>query len=384
MTDALDLPVGVAPAKMPLRDVDFSRPRVCILGLPFDAITLDAAVARIREDAFAGRRCFVSTPNLNFAIAAFSDSTFRNSVLRSDLNLIDGMPLVWLARLMGLKVPMRVAGSDVFEALTGHSAPALNIYLFGGVEGAAAAACERINQRRGGLRCVGFDAPGNGSIESMSSDDRISRINQSGAQFVVVALGARKGQAWIERNADRLTAPILSHLGAVMNFAAGTLRRAPGWMQRSGLEWAWRIREEPELWRRYWHDGTLAARLVFARVLPDAVATRLALMRQPQGGTAAGFAATTAGADGVETLALSGSWRGDDGLPAFAEALHRRAGQRTALQIDLTHVTELGNATAALLLVARGWFEARDGFRVSGASRAVRASLHRKMIDFEA
>src|SRR5678816_2555161 len=94
-----------AAAMVPAREIDFTRLRVAILGLPFDPVSLPEAVERVRADAFAGRRCWIATPNLNFAIAARSDAAFRQSVLRSDLSLVDGMPLVWMARGLGLAVP---------------------------------------------------------------------------------------------------------------------------------------------------------------------------------------------------------------------------------------------------------------------------------------
>src|SRR5262249_32434527 len=146
-------------------------------------------------------------------------------------------------------------------------------------EGAARTAAEALNSARAGLRCAGYEAPGFGSIAEMSAPSSIARINASGADFVVVALGARKGQAWIEHNRSRLEAPVVSHLGAVLNFAAGRVRRAPRWMQRTGLEWLWRIREERALWRRYLSDALAAARLVFTRVLPLAWEMRRARWR---------------------------------------------------------------------------------------------------------
>jgi N-acetylglucosaminyldiphosphoundecaprenol N-acetyl-beta-D-mannosaminyltransferase len=102
----------------------------------------------------------------------------------------------------------------------------------------------------------------------MSGDETIAKINASGADFVVVSLGAKKGQAWIEHNRRRIAAPVISHLGAVLNFVAGTVNRAPAWLQKSGLEWLWRIKEEPALWRRYFGDGVALLNLLATRVLP--------------------------------------------------------------------------------------------------------------------
>ena len=102
----------------------------------------------------------------------------------------------------------------------------------------------------------------------------IDKVNASEADFLAVSLGARKGQLWLHRNHQRLTIPIRAHLGAVINFQAGTVKRAPTWLRAWGLEWLWRIKEEPHLWRRYAHDGWVLLRLIFTRVLPLAVANR--------------------------------------------------------------------------------------------------------------
>jgi N-acetylglucosaminyldiphosphoundecaprenol N-acetyl-beta-D-mannosaminyltransferase len=360
---------------VPESHVDFTRPLVSILGLPFDAIDVAQAVQRVRADAFAGRRCFMSTPNLNFAIAARTDEAFRGSVLRSDLSLVDGMPLVWIARLLRLPVRERVAGSDVFEALLQHPGPPISVYLFGAPEGAAARAGERINQRSGGVRCVGHDSPGFGSVESMSSDECIARINDSGAQFVVVALGAKKGQAWIEHNASRLKAPVLAHLGAVVNFAAGSVARAPRWMQRAGLEWIWRIKEEPGLWRRYWSDGLEVARLLLTRVLPDAM--------KPCAGGAQGEVPPrfeSRQAPGLTALELHGAWC-ETSLTEFRGALTRCAARGDRLEICLSGVSNVGCPVIATLLQARGWFGSRAGFTITGISPAVEAMFRRKLVD---
>ena len=376
MSEAADS-LAVRPAAVarivPESRPDFGRALVCVLGLPFDAIGVEQAVERIRHDAFSGRRCFVSTPNLNFAIAARSDAAFRGSVLNSDLSLVDGMPLVWIARLLGTPVPMRVSGADVFEALQAHAPPAVTVFLFGGPSGAAAEASDRINRRSGGVRCVGFETPGFGSIESMSDDAQIERINLSGAHFLVVALGAVKGQAWIEHNAARLTAPVLSHLGAVVNFAAGSVLRAPRWMQRAGLEWLWRIREEPHLWRRYGSDGLHLAGLLLTRVVPDAIASRIA--RSARTLPARNEVRTT---PAQTTLALHGSWP-DDAVSALRSALEQTALTGARLAVDLSGVSHAGGTLIALLLVAEGWFGRRAGFRIDAVSPAAGTAFERRL-----
>ena len=251
--------------------VDFGRNLCFVLGLPFDLIDLETAVARIRSAAATRTRLFISTPNTNFVVAAGRDPVFRDSVLHSDMSLMDGTPLVWVSRMMGIPVPERVSGADVFEALNRPGSAPISVYFFGGRAGAAPAAAAKINSAQGPMRCVGYDEAGFGTVEQMSDDATIERINASGADFLVVSLGAVKGQAWIEHNLPRLAVPVVSHLGAVVNFVAGSVKRAPPWMRRSGLEWLWRIKEEPHLWRRYAVDALVFLKLLLLRVVPFSV-----------------------------------------------------------------------------------------------------------------
>jgi N-acetylglucosaminyldiphosphoundecaprenol N-acetyl-beta-D-mannosaminyltransferase len=252
------------------RPDDFTREVYGVLGIPVDVIEM-AAVLRQIENAAAGvAPFFISTANLNFLVTSRFDAEFRESLLRSDLCTADGMPIVWIAKLLGVPIKQRIAGSDIFEALkSGQGAnQRLRAFLFGGVEGAAAAACAKLNVQPGGVICVGSYAPGFGSIDEMSTKAIIDIINSSNANFLAAALGAKKGQEWLLRNHDHFRIPVRAHLGATINFQAGTLNRAPAFMRKWGLEWLWRIKEEPQLWQRYWGDGIVLLRLLLANVLP--------------------------------------------------------------------------------------------------------------------
>ncbi len=257
---------------------DSSHQRVaCILGLPIDVVDMRETVRRVHEAARTRTPLFLSTPNLNFAMTAMKDDAFRDSLIQSDLCIADGMPLLWVARLLGVPLPERVAGSALLEALRRESPEApLKVYFFGGPDGVAEAAARRLNQEPCGLRCVGWESPGMGTAEELSRPESIARIRESRADFVVVSLGAKKGQAWIQRNRAELGVPVVSHLGAALNFVAGTVSRAPRWVQRSGMEWLWRIKEEPALWRRYFADGRAFIRVMATRVLPLSFALRSA------------------------------------------------------------------------------------------------------------
>jgi len=352
--------------------VDFQRDVVCLMGLPFDVTSVDGVVAHLRQAAHEGKRCFVSTPNLNFVMTARSDAAFRDSVLHSDLSLADGMPLVWIARLLGLQLRERVSGADLFEHLASHVGAPIGVYFFGGQPGAARAAAEKIGQREQGVRSVGFDPAGFGSLDDISTDDHVARINRSDAQFVVVALGAQKGQAWIERNRGRLTAPLICHLGAVVNFVAGSAKRAPTRVQALGLEWLWRIKEEPELWRRYWRDGRQFLVLLATQVLPYATLVRWhALTTRDSDDASISMVRETRGV----TLKLRGAWTRQQ-LQPLRDALARlAASEARELCIDLKEVQWIDSAFIGLMLLARGAFVRAEHFVLRHASSRVTAIL---------
>ena len=356
--------------------IDFERDVYCIGGLPIDAIDMQTAVEKVRHAARSKTRCVIATPNLNFVISAQTDAAFRESVIGSDLCLADGMPLVWMARLLKLPIPERVAGSELFDRLLAHAGPPITVYFFGGPPGAAQAAASALERRAGGLRCVGYEEAPYAPVEALSGDDTIDRINRSGADFVIVALGARKGQAWIERNRARLTAPVLCHLGAVINFAAGTVARAPRPLQVLGLEWLWRIKEEPSLWRRYSSDGLVFVGMLCTKVLPKAWRVRvgaetkrlaepptLEALREP----------------GQTQLSLKGAWT-RSGLAPLRAALAAAARDGNSLRLGLDGVTHGDSAFVAVLMLALAGGRGRGG--ISGASSQMRRILHDWDADF--
>lgn len=254
-----------------MHPMDFNRDVHCLLGLPFDSTTMTDIVCHVREAAVNRKPCFISTPNLNFLITCLTDNAFRDSVLESNLSIADGMPIVWIAKLLGIPILERVPGSDMFEHLRGIKDDPIKVYFFGGMDGVAKMACDNLNAESAGLVCVGFDSPGFGTIEAMSSDEILDKINASGADFLVVSLGAQKGQAWITRNRPFLKVPVISHLGAVVNFVAGNIQRAPKQVQKIGMEWLWRIYQEPKLWSRYLKDGLCLSQLLVCKILPYAI-----------------------------------------------------------------------------------------------------------------
>jgi N-acetylglucosaminyldiphosphoundecaprenol N-acetyl-beta-D-mannosaminyltransferase len=255
---------------------DLARTVYCVLGMPIDAIDMAMAIKRIEAAASSRTVFLISTPNLNFLSTSLSDPEFRESLLNSDLCAPDGAPIVWIARLLGLPIKERVAGSDLFDCLQTRTTQTrrLSVFLFGGAEGVAEEAARKLNAEQTGLICVGTMDPGFCEVSEMSSSHIIKAVNSSGADFLSVSLGAKKGQSWLLRNHNHLTIPIRAHLGAAINFQAGRIKRAPPMLRARGLEWLWRIKEEHHLWRRYLNDGLVLLYLLLIRVLPLAAITR--------------------------------------------------------------------------------------------------------------
>lgn len=329
---------------------DFSRDVHCILGLPFDAMDMVAAVRHIQRSARERRPCFLSTPNLNWLIGCRTDVGLRASVVNSDLSVVDGMPLVWIAQLLGIPILERVSGAGLFEALRSSTSEPLSVYFFGGADGVAESACRCLNDRSSGLRCVGFESPGYGSIEDMSSDVTIARINASGADFLLVALGAKRGQAWIEHNRARIRVPVISHLGATVNFAAGMLDRAPKWMQDAGLEWLWRIKEEPFLWRRYLQDGLALLALVATRVLPYSWFLR----RNRPNARQLSLAAAQVREEGQECVVeLKGAWIRQN-LSVLRECFSKAALAGKNITLEMKGVSYVDSAFVGLVMLLHG------------------------------
>jgi N-acetylglucosaminyldiphosphoundecaprenol N-acetyl-beta-D-mannosaminyltransferase len=255
---------------------DLDREVYGVFGIPVDALDRISVLKKLITAAETARPFLLSTANVNFLTTSQRDAGFRESLIRSDLCVADGMPIVWLSKLLAVPVTERVSGADLFEAMKSHGSLSnpLRVFLFGGAAGVGEKLCGILNSRPSGIHCVGWLSPGFGTVEELSSEDSIARINNSKADLLAVFLSAKKAQAWLLHNHGRLSIPVRAQFGATINYQAGLVRRAPRAIQRFGLEWLWRIKEEPYLWRRYLRDGLALSHLLALYVLPVAGALR--------------------------------------------------------------------------------------------------------------
>lgn len=361
---------------------DLLREVYCILGLPIDAIEMPAVLRSI-EFAASRRAPFVlSTPNLNFLVRALSHPEFRESILLSDLCPPDGIPIVWIARLTGIPIRRRVAGSEIFEALLSErrSAQQLKVYLFGGDDGVAATAAKAINDKRLGMQCVGSMSPGYGSVEELSSNNIIDKINASDADFLMVSLGALKGQLWLFRNRLRLAIPVRAHLGAVINFQADIIRRAPACLRNLGLEWLWRIKEEPYLWSRYLNDGLVFIRLLVTRIVPLAI---LSLWRRLQRWDKADLRISLATVDQsavVVKIAGPATARHVDKAASCLQEVSQTKGE-VVVDVSLTQFID-GRFFGLLLMLRKQLIQRGGRLRFSGVSPGIERMFRLNGVNF--
>jgi N-acetylglucosaminyldiphosphoundecaprenol N-acetyl-beta-D-mannosaminyltransferase len=242
--------------------------RTQLAGFEFNSLTEAQVVQYIIDECQAGRGGWVATPNIDICRHARRDPATRILVQGATLVVPDGMPLVWAARLRGTPLAERVTGSSLIFSLSNAAAIAgLSIYLLGGDLGVPDLAGIELARRYPGLRVAGTDAPPVGFDESPKEVAVIrKRLCQALPDIVYVGLGFPKQERLIAELVEALPGAWFIGCGAAIPFAAGTLSRAPTWMQGSGLEWMFRLIKEPRrLFRRYFvDDAPYAARLLIS------------------------------------------------------------------------------------------------------------------------
>jgi N-acetylglucosaminyldiphosphoundecaprenol N-acetyl-beta-D-mannosaminyltransferase len=249
--------------------------RVAIDGLYFDDVTTDEATQRIVELArMRDKPRYVCTGNLDHLALAEQDAEFRRAYEEADFVVADGAPVVWLSRLGGTPLKERVAGSDLFWTLGRASAEqGVTLFFLGGAAGAAEAAKAELLKRWPGVLVAGMYCPPFETFSTEEEQERIAtEVRKAAPDVLLVAFGAPKQEKWIAANRERLGVPVSIGVGGSFEMAAGMLKRAPVWMQRTGLEWAYRFAQEPRrLFQRYIvrdvpHLGKAAARTLLGRV----------------------------------------------------------------------------------------------------------------------
>jgi N-acetylglucosaminyldiphosphoundecaprenol N-acetyl-beta-D-mannosaminyltransferase len=232
------------------------RDPVVILGVPFDSVTTAEAITRIEGMIASGKPHYVITANVDFVVQAQSDIELRRIFFDAHLVLCDGTPLVWASRLLGNCLPERVAGADIVPMLLELSAQrGYRVFFLGATGESLQRATDNLKVKLPGLQVAGCYSPPFRKLLEMDHEEIRRRIQEAKPDLLFVALGCPKQEKWIAMHYRDLGVPIAMGVGATIDFLAGMVRRAPVWMQRSGVEWAFRLAQEPRrLARRYATD----------------------------------------------------------------------------------------------------------------------------------
>jgi N-acetylglucosaminyldiphosphoundecaprenol N-acetyl-beta-D-mannosaminyltransferase len=238
--------------------------RVWVWGVPFASLSMVETVSAIGDLIEAGRPTYFITGNVHYAMLSHENSDLRVINAQAAFILADGAPLVWASRWQGTPLPERVAGADLIFELSAEAArKGYRLFLLGGADGVAEEAARRLRERYPGLKIVGTECPPFRQSTPEEEADLIKRIRAAKADILFVAFGQPKGERWINRNLQALAVPVSVQVGASLDFAADRVRRAPRWMQKCGLEWAFRLGLEPRrLFGRYVRNARFIARMI--------------------------------------------------------------------------------------------------------------------------
>ncbi len=218
---------------------------VTILGVPIHAVTRAETLTWMSDAVERRVPRQVCTTNPEFLMTARRDPEFRAVLRASDLNIPDGIGLVWAARWLGERLPERVAGSDLVGEIADLAARSgWRLYLLGAAPGVAEKAAAVLRAAYPGLTIAGTES---GSPRPEDAERLIAGVVAAQPDVLFVAYGAPAQDKWIAAHRERLNVPVSIGVGGSFDFLAGLTPRAPRWIQRLGLEWLYRLARQP--WR---------------------------------------------------------------------------------------------------------------------------------------
>jgi N-acetylglucosaminyldiphosphoundecaprenol N-acetyl-beta-D-mannosaminyltransferase len=247
--------------------------RVHFLGAPLDPVTIDEAIERVDQAVATRRPALNASLNAAKLVRIQTDSELRESIELCDLVTADGVPVVWAARALGHPVPGRVNGTDLMEILFAHAAQrGYSVYLLGSEPGILSRARAEIELRYPAIRIAGTQ---HGFFSPSEEPAVVERIAAARPDILFVALGTPQKELFQARHRDELGVPFTMGVGGSFDVLAGARRRAPRWAQRTGLEWAFRLAQEPRrLAGRYVVGNSRFVYLVGREVLRTRLGTR--------------------------------------------------------------------------------------------------------------
>ena len=240
--------------------------KVRLFDIDMDNVDMAGALQTIDRLISGGGKHFVVTPNVDHVVRLHEDAEFMGIYRRASLVLADGMPVIWASKLFGKPLKERVAGSDLMVPLCKLAAEkGYSIYLLGSDPGVGEICAGKLKEMFPSVRVAGIYSPPYGFEKNEEENRKIVRqINEAKPDILFVALGAPKQEKWTAKHIDQIPIKLALCVGASPDFIAGTMKRAPVWMRGIGLEWFWRLIQDPKrLWKRYFIEDAKFLRILF-------------------------------------------------------------------------------------------------------------------------
>lgn len=219
-----------------------------------DNLTMQEALETIDALIQENKNAYVVTPNVDHIVQLETNKELQDVYANASLILTDGKPLLWIAKWYGTPIKEKISGSDLFPLLCDMAAKkGYSMFFLGAAEGVAAKAADNLMNKYKGLQVIGTYSPPYGFENDSSEMNKIdAMIKKARPDILIVGLGCPKQEKFIYNNFIKLGVPISLGLGASFDFEAGNIKRAPKWMANHGLEWLFRITQDPKrLMKRY-------------------------------------------------------------------------------------------------------------------------------------
>lgn len=239
--------------------------RVNILGVGLSALNLDSALVAISGALATKTKGYVCVTGVHGVMEAQSDPALRGILNHAFLNTPDGMPMVWAGKLRGFRDMDRVYGPDLMHLVCDWSRQQnYTHFLYGGADGVAPELKRRLEEKFPGLKIVGTYTPPFRALNATEEAELIRTVGELKPDILWVGLSTPKQERFMAQYGPKLAATLMFGVGAAFDFHAGRVRQAPRWMQRSGLEWLFRLGCEPRrLWKRYLKNNPVFAWKIF-------------------------------------------------------------------------------------------------------------------------
>ena len=233
-------------------------PSIRVMGVTAHMIQMPGVLQALEQWIRERERCHcVFATGMHGLMEAHKDPEFKTVLNSADLLVPDGISLVWISRRRGFQLKRRVSGADLMDEFL-HLAEwkGYRNYFYGDTVDTLRALTRRLEETLPRLQVAGTLSPPFRRLTPEEDEEEIRTINESGADVVWVGLGLPKQERWMLKHRDQLDAPVVVGVGAAFKFLSGQVKRAPPWVGDHGLEWAWRLIQEPRrVWRRILLDG---------------------------------------------------------------------------------------------------------------------------------